>query len=40
MRANKTTKMKALIIEDEHNHFNNIKKWLEKYDYEVIPNKL
>ena len=39
MRTNKTKKTKVLIIDDEREHFDNIKKWLETFDYIVIPDK-
>lgn len=37
MKTNKTEKTKVLVIEDEPKHFEQIKSWLEEFDYTVLP---
>lgn len=37
MKTNKTEKTKVLVIEDEPNQFEQIKSWLEEFDYTVLP---
>lgn len=39
MNTNNIKETKVLVIEDEEDHFNLIKSWLEEFDYIVIPEK-